>query len=175
MPMARKRRARIETRLESPAEAIRRPGGQKCLPRQMSLHGELILWLAWSYQDLGRKEGLSPRGKTRHDVRAYLMTYLKEFYMKLKIRQQAGLRSFEHSSRLGGRSRGEAGGETDFRWANGCGSAGALANPIAAAPSDPKTRQHRAAAARKNFHGRIFGSRRAGIFIMRACRLQLRD
>jgi hypothetical protein len=102
MPMARKRRARIETRLESPAEAIRRPGGQKCLPRQMSLHGELILWLAWSYQDLGRKEGLSPRGKTRHDVRAYLMTYLKEFYMKLKIRQQAGLRSFEHSSRLGG-------------------------------------------------------------------------
>ena len=65
----------------------------------MSLHGELILWLAWSYQDLGRKEGLSPGGKTRHDVRAYLMTYLKEFYMKLKIRQTPGLRSFEHNSR----------------------------------------------------------------------------
>jgi len=33
----------------------------------------------------------------------------------------------------------------------------------------------RAAAARKNFHGRIFGSRRAGIFIMRGCRPQPRD
>src|SRR5215472_13466445 len=32
---------RIETGLESPAEAIRRGGGQKSLPRQMSLHGEL--------------------------------------------------------------------------------------------------------------------------------------
>ena len=106
-------------------------------------HGELISKLAWSHQDLGREEGLSPSGKTRHDVRAYLTTYLKEFYMKLRIRQQAGLRSFEHSSGLGGPSPWGGGRENRFPMAKWLRlGRRASTNPIPAAPSDPKTRQH---------------------------------
>jgi len=71
------------------------------------------------------------------------MTYLKEFYMKLKIRQQPGLRSFEHNSRLGGPSPWGGGRENRFPMAKWLRFGGrALANPIPAAPSDPKTRQH---------------------------------
>src|SRR5215469_4175027 len=86
---------------------------------------------------------LSPGGKTRHDARAYLMTYLKEFSMKLKIRQQAGLRSLEHRSRLGGPSPWGGGRESRFSMAKWLrlGRRGST-NPIHAAPSDPKTRQH---------------------------------
>ena len=63
--------------------------------------------------------------------------------MKLKIRQQADLRSFEHSSRLGGSSPLGGGRENRFPMAKWLRFGGrASTNPIPAAPSDLKTRQH---------------------------------
>ena len=63
--------------------------------------------------------------------------------MKLKIRQQAGLRSVEHSSRLGGPSPRGGGRENRLSMAKWLRLGGrALANPRPAAPSDLKTRQH---------------------------------
>jgi hypothetical protein len=71
------------------------------------------------------------------------MTYLKEFSMKTKIRQQAGSRSFEHRSRLGGPSPWGGGRENRFSIAKWLRlGRRAWTNPIPAAPSDLKTRQH---------------------------------